>query len=323
MLGRNCVTLSGSCVFLLGLLLLPGAAIAQFQLPGANFKRAPAAKESPGDNSANTGRPGSSDSSSSRPSSSPANPGKPVNVAAPDEDTLVGRTLRQNGRRGAMRFTKAAGGLTLSNLALGGDVISKPGATCKIEVPGGPFPVRFSGFTEGLRTYKVESKVCPFSFVVLDGALISTHRKSSFSTGLGKGTCVFEKQDCRGYLAGFWGPSGRSFTKKTYRGIEKARGKSDREARANFRALLRANRGDRKGVRAVAADQAGFSARREVRCRDFLREHVHGFCASRITEARAVELGARLNETIKRRNAEYKAKQAERRAKRSNKRRRR
>ena len=110
--------------------------------------------------------------------------------------------------------------------------------------------------------------------------------------------CVFKAKDCRGYLGGIWGPSGRSFGKKTARSIEKARGKSGRDARANFRALLRAAGGEKARVRAVAADQAGFSARREVRCRDYLREHVHGYCASRITEARAIQLGARLNARI-------------------------
>jgi hypothetical protein len=294
---------------ILSLILWNSTAQAQFQLPGANFNRSPAQKSS--------SQPHNNNSERSRPraaaTASPANPGKPVKLVPPSETTLAGESLRHDGRHGVMRFEKSAGGLSLTRLTLDGEVISKPGASCKVEVAKEPFPVQFTGYSQGLRKYSVAVPACPFTFVVLDGALISTHRGSAFSSALGRGTCEFVKQDCRGYLAGVWGPSGRSFSMNSFRSIEKARGKSDRDARANFRALLRANRGDRKGIRAVAADQAGFSSRREVLCRDYLQEHVHGFCASRVTEARAIELGTRLNETITRRSTEINAKRAERR----------
>ncbi len=307
MLGRFAVAATA----LVGVLVLSVPVVAQFQLPGARFKRPPATTP----DAAPDGNV-SADTKNEPTGPTPANPGKPVALQPPGEGTLAGRTLQHNGRRGLMQLGRAATGLIIKRLVLDGDVISKPGETCRIEVKGAPFTARFSGFDKGLRQYRVETQTCPFSFVVLDGSLIATHRKSSFSTGLGKGTCRFVARDCRGYLAGFWGPSGRSFNKRNDRAIEKARGSSERNARANFRALLRANSGDRKGIRAVAADQAGFSARREERCRDFLREHVHGYCASRITEARAIELGDRLNKTIARRNAEFKRKQAARRAQR-------
>jgi len=282
-------------------------------LPGAKFRQ-PAA-QSPSKPSGSASR-----SSSRSVANNPANPGKPVKLKPPSEDTLADLQLRHNGRRGMLLFKKAPGGLALTTIVLDGDVISTPGKTCRVEVPGGPHAVRFDGFSNGLRKYSVNLAQCPFSFTVLDGALIATYNKSSVSTALGRGTCTFKEKDCRGYLAGVWGPSGRSFTKNTYRGIEKARGRSERDARANFRALLRANQGDKKGIRAVAADQAGFSARREERCRDYLREHIHGFCASRVTEASAIGLGARLNETIAAKNKEIAAKRAERDAKRQRRR---
>lgn len=289
---------------------------AQFQLPGAKFRQ-PSAQQ-PSTRSGKSS--GSGRSSSSRVPNSPANPGKPVKLRPPSEDTLAELQLRHNGRRGMLLFKKSPGGLALTTIVLDGDVISTPGKTCRIEVPGGPHTVRFDGFSNGLRKYAVDLAQCPFSFTVLDGALIATYNKSSVSTALGRGTCTFKEKNCRGYLAGVWGPSGRSFTKNTYRGIEKARGRSERDARANFQALLRANQGDKKGIRAVAADQAGFSARREERCRDYLREHIHGFCASRVTEARAIGLGAKLNETITAKNKEIAAKRAERDAKRQRRR---
>ncbi len=277
---------------------------AQMQLPGANFRNNPSA--APG---ASGGKPARSPS---RSRDAPADYGKPVKLAPPSEDTLAGKNLMHNGRRGDIRFAKAATGLALTKIVLSGDVISKPGETCEVEVPGGPHIVRFTGFADGLRQYTADIAACPFTFTVLDGAMVVTHEKSSSSTGLGAGTCVFKEKDCRGYLAGFWGPSGRSFNKSNAAAIEKARAKSEKDARVNFRALLGAARGDRKRTSAVAADQAGFSARREERCRDFLREPVHGYCASRITEARAIQLGAKLNDMIKDRQQEAEAKKKER-----------
>ncbi|MGE3245366.1 MAG: hypothetical protein AB7F96_08170 [Beijerinckiaceae bacterium] len=297
------------------LLGLPPAAEAQIQLPGANYRSAPASRpaSAPAPSGSSRSRPRSGSHSSDGPPAA-----KPVKLDPPSEDTLAGKTLMHLGRRGSLRFEKAASGLALTQIKLGGDVISKPGETCEFEIPGGPYPVKFTGFAEGLRKYNVEVNSCPFSFTVLDGAIVATYGKATASTGLGAGTCQFEKKDCRGYLAGFWGPSGRSIGKSSYRLIEKARGKSEKDARANFRALLRAAQGNKQRVRDVAADQAGFSARREERCRDFLREHVHGFCASRVTEARAIQLGAKLNEMIKIRSAEYEHMKKEREAKRRN-----
>ena len=49
-----------------------------------------------------------------------------------------------------------------------------------------------------------------------------------------------------------------------------------------------------RGLEVIAREQAGFSAEREMTCRDFQREGQMGFCAARITEARAASLRARL-----------------------------
>ena len=47
-------------------------------------------------------------------------------------------------------------------------------------------------------------------------------------------------------------------------------------------------------VKDIAADQAGFSAKRDEICRDYVREDQHGFCSLRVTEARALSLSAKL-----------------------------
>lgn len=285
-------------------LIAPSPVEAQIQLPGAAMRSAPPPPSQSGDQNSGTPR--------SRYREAPVDYGKPVKLTPPNEASLSGDRLMHNGRRGSMQFSKSGQAVTISALELEGDVISRPGDTCKVTVPGAPFQAELVGTEEGLRKFRINAPACPFTFVVLDGALIATHKDSSVSTGLGAGTCEFKEKDCRGYLGGFWGPSGRSFNKNNARTIEKARGKSERDARANFRALLRAARGDKKRTRSVAADQAGFSARREERCRDFLREHVHGYCASRITEARAIQLGVRLNEMIKAREAEREDKRRQR-----------
>jgi hypothetical protein len=65
--------------------------------------------------------------------------------------------------------------------------------------------------------------------------------------------------------------------------------------RANFKALLARTDG-KEAVKLVAREQAGFTSQREMICRDYRDETKHGFCAARVTEARAVTLAARIAE---------------------------
>jgi hypothetical protein len=79
------------------------------------------------------------------------------------------------------------------------------------------------------------------------------------------------------------------------RDIERDRVRAEGQVREGFRQLNA--RGGAEEKRAVAREQAGFSAEREQLCRDFQRELNHGFCAAKYTEARAASLRARLSET--------------------------
>ncbi len=269
-----------------GAILLPEPSIAQIQLPGAvrgPSQTGPVAP--PGGKPAGGAR---------REDAGPADPGNPVLVKAPNERTLAGKVLMHNGSRGAMRFVSEGGTIRLQSLKLQGDVISRVGESCEIEVPGAPFTVVQAGRDDGLLKFRVQSQSCPFEISVLDGAVLVAHNGARASTGLGVGTCEFKEKDCRGYLAGIWGPSGRSIGKNEAAGIEKVRGAADRHARTNFRVLPRRAGRDKPKIKEIASDQAGFSARREETCRDYLREHQHGFCASRITLARAVSLAAQM-----------------------------
>ena len=61
---------------------------------------------------------------------------------------------------------------------------------------------------------------------------------------------------------------------------------------AKFHALLASAGKDKEAIKQIASEQAGFSSEREVICRNYLREDIHGFCALRITQARALALQA-------------------------------
>ena len=66
--------------------------------------------------------------------------------------------------------------------------------------------------------------------------------------------------------------------------------------RTNFRALLASVGKDQEAVKKIVGEQAGFSSEREMTCRNYLREEIHGFCAVRITQARALALQAAFEE---------------------------
>ena len=51
---------------------------------------------------------------------------------------------------------------------------------------------------------------------------------------------------------------------------------------------------DKAAIKKIASEQAGFSSEREVACRNYAGEDVHGFCALRLTQARAFALRAEL-----------------------------
>lgn len=63
--------------------------------------------------------------------------------------------------------------------------------------------------------------------------------------------------------------------------------------RANFKVLLRRAGKDRAAVKAIASEQAAFSSQREMTCRDYAHESVHGFCSAQITEARSLAILAK------------------------------
>ena len=263
---------------------------AQLQLPGAVRNPAPAGTAvTPGGGPPAVGGGAKKRSEGGGEAATP----KPVMVRAPSERSLEGRTLAYNGRTGVIRFTRNGTQLEISELKLVGDKLSRVGDMCTMTVPGGPFKVETDGRSEGLLQFKVDVQACPFTFAVLDGAIIVTRDDSKISTGLGAGTCEIKEDDCRGYLAGVWGPPGGGIGAADAKSIESTRAEAEKNVRANYRNLIRGAR-EKAKMSQIASEQAGFSARREEACRDYLREHQHGFCASRFTQARALALAAQL-----------------------------
>lgn len=252
---------------------LGGAAQAQLQLPGAVQGHAPIAGERPREST--TGVP----------------------VRAPVEASLTARDLRHKGLNGVMTFRGQGSDLEITRLAFAGERISNPREACNVEVDGGPFTARAQGRREGLKRYAVAIPACPFSFVVLEAAILASVDAAP-PPGVDErtaGMCAFTQADCRVHVAGVWGPAAKAISPAEIQHILKARATAEKNALINYRALVAQAGGDRQKVREVAAEQASFSSKRTEQCYDYDGEDTHGFCSVRVTEARAVALRAQLN----------------------------
>lgn len=259
-------------------------ALAQLQLPGAVQGHAPITHGERGPASA-TG----------------------VAVRAPAETGLIGRDLRHNGAEGLIAFQKNGADLTINRLVLSGERLSNRREACRVEVEGGPFTATPQGRSEGLKRYSISIPACPFTFVVLDSAILATVAEGAAPVqpaqasrpdnraGNTAGMCAFTNADCVVHIGGVWGPGGGAINAAETQNILKARTSAEKNALANYRALIAQAGKDRQKVRAIAAEQASFSSKRSELCFDYDREDVHGFCSARLTEARAVALRAQLN----------------------------
>jgi hypothetical protein len=250
----------------LGASLLATSALAQLQLPGALGQPAPAGTVAP-------------------PPEAPKEKPKPPILRAPSEDAIVGRTLLRNGTTGTLVIERAGKDLRVKKLALTGDQISNPNEHCRVEVSGTPLSLTSEGKPAGLSRYKLALEICSFSFDLLDGAVLASN---------GGKTCEFKAADCQVDPAGLWGPRPAEFGPERIKAFERERIQAENTVRADFRALLAAAGKDKQQTKALASEQAGFSSEREEKCRAYAGEDVHGFCALRFTEARAIALGARL-----------------------------
>ncbi|WP_066718247.1 MULTISPECIES: hypothetical protein [Hyphomicrobiales] len=242
------------------------AALAQpMQLPGAQPFNAPGTQQA---------APPSSAPAAPRPPSMP-----PIKVAG--EDAILGRVLRHNGGAGEAVFEKSGAGYGLKLTADGfqsGNLVEP----CAVSFGETPVPVTALGRPAGVPRYRLEASVCPIVFDVLDGAVLVVEPTQP---------CVVEAAACRIDPRGLWGPDARTLAARA-KEIEAARGTAERAVREGYRVLTA--RADAVEQRAIAREQAGFSAERELVCRSYQREGQYGFCGARLTEARAASIRARL-----------------------------
>ena len=251
-----------SPVALVALALCAGPAWAQMLLQGAVGAPKPAAK-----------------------ASLAVRPRPPGGMQLPREETLLGHDLVQGGAAGRILFKRDAGALKLAHLSLVGEALSKPGEGCQLDVVAADaIALRPAGRPAGLLRYDVAFPACPFSFDVLDGAVLVA----------ANGSCDFVAADCRVSAAGLWGPPARAFDARGAQNLAHALVATEARMRADFRALIARAGKDQGAVKAVAREQAGFSSEREMLCRDYAGEPTHGFCALRATEAKLFDLQARL-----------------------------
>lgn len=246
-------------------------ALAQpLQLPGAQpFNPQGAQQEAP---PAVGGAP-----AAPRPATMPA-----IKVAG--EEAILGRALRRNGGFGEAMFEKTGSGYGLK-LKVEGFQANNLVEPCAVSFGDSPVPVTAIGRPAGVPRYRLEASICPIVFDVLDGAFLVVEPAQP---------CLVEAAACRIDPRGLWGPDSRTLPARA-KEIETARGVAERAVREGYRVLTA--KSDAAEQRSIAREQAGFSAERAQICRDFQREGSVGFCGTRITEARAASLRARLGIT--------------------------
>lgn len=104
--------------------------------------------------------------------------------------------------------------------------------------------------------------------------------------------CVFQAADCQASPAGLWGAQGAGLENDA-KSIERERARADAAAAESLRALQARLKG-RPEAADIARRDNDFPARRDDVCRDYEKEALHGYCASRMAQARAALLQERI-----------------------------
>lgn len=216
----------------------------------------------------------------------PPMPSKPVLLAAPSDDSVVGRDLKLNGTSGNLRIERTNAGMR-AVVSFAGSKISNPVEACTIALQGGqPVTLVSEGRPDNLARFRTDTAACPITFDVLDGAVIVDAKTP---------VCEMAETDCKAELGGLWGPDPGQLIPRS-KDLEQQRGVADKAVRENYKALTQ--RAQPQAIRPIVSEQAAFSAEREQVCRSYAREGTHGFCNARFTEGRALVLAGRLGMAI-------------------------
>ncbi len=212
---------------------------------------------------------------------------KAIYSRIPGEDAVAGRVLLQNGAQGSLEIGRTAEGLSISKLTLAGNMISRPGDACQVQVVTlSASPLTPMGKPDGVLRYQNTIPACTFTLDILQGAVII---KSEVEI------CKFQALDCQTRPNGMWGPRGTSILEDQIKADNSARPQAETALRASYRSLMERH-SDRAATKTVAAEQAAFSSAREDLCRDYALEDKHGFCDTRFTEAKVASVRMRLGD---------------------------
>lgn len=209
---------------------------------------------------------------------------KAAAAAAPNAAGLDGRPLLLNGKSGLLQISGDATKVRIEKLRLPGESVSDPTQPCAVDIVGErPIEATSVGKPDGLERFEADVPACPFAFDVLNGSALVPAQISA---------CVFKAADCQTNPSGLWGPDGSSLEKDAA-DLVKERAEADKAMGKAVHAL-EARAESNPDAANLLRDQNAFAGQRDDACRDYLKESVHGYCATRLTEARTALLLARI-----------------------------
>jgi hypothetical protein len=208
---------------------------------------------------------------------------KPRPPSAPKLDAVLDRPLRLNGAEGLMTIEKRGDSIVVSKLTLAGESLVNSAQKCEIRIEGErSIPVAALGSVDGLTRYEAALPACPLRFDLLDGSVLVPTQQAA---------CVFQAAECQASPSGLWGPD-RVALAKHVEAISTARKRAEKELAENFKRLSGLYKGKPES-KELSAEEEAFAGRRDEICHDYEGEAELGYCASRITYARAANLAAR------------------------------
>ncbi len=209
-----------------------------------------------------------------------------IDRKAPDAIAVEDRPLLLNGTGGQLRLSRGEGGsLKIDKFTLAGEVVSNPTQKCRIDIVGEtPITATSQGAPDGLARYTADIPACPLTFDVLDGAVLVPAQNSA---------CVFQAADCQASPGGLWGPDVAQLE-----GDAKQFAKDRTSADVGLQEALKIlQKHDKGAAAALAREQNDFAAQRDDTCHDYVGEPKYGYCASRLTAARAALLRKRTEDS--------------------------
>jgi hypothetical protein len=211
--------------------------------------------------------------------------GPAVAPKLPSDDAIIGHALHLDGSRSSIEFQRSGGEIRVAKLVLTGDRLSRSGEICRVEAAGTPLSLIARDNPTGLHRYQLDFPACPFTFDILDGAILASNEGKA---------CELKSADCRTDPAGLWGMGDSEFDPKRAPDMLGGRARVEKHVRSVFNSLYEKNKKDKATRNFLVREQAGFSSRREEICRSYVQEAEFGYCALRVTEARALALGTQL-----------------------------